>query len=222
MKTTEATRRTGYHGRLEYLGNGVADEWFDQTARHRHGRPFRAIFVGRLTKEKGVHELLWAAQNVPGVHWTIVGDALPSDRDSASAEVRVAAASSDGRVQSVGMVSPGAVRQYLTQADVLVLPSWHEGLPVSIIEAMAVGIPVIATDIRGCRELVTPGVNGWLVGAGQPTELAAAVREAASLPPDRLVAMGAAGHAIAYEHHRDIEVFRRIEHTYRRVGVNPR
>jgi len=221
LEDYEHARSAGYHSRLEYLGNGVTDEWFDQRDRRMREGPFRAVFVGRLTREKGVHELLWATQNVPGVHWTIVGDALPSDRDSASAEVSLAAASSDGRVQRVGMVPPEAVRRYLTQADVLVLPSWREGVPRSVIEAMAVGIPVIATDIRGCRELITPGVNGWLVPPGRPTELAAAIREAASLPADRLVAMGAAGRAIAREHHREVDVFRRIEQAYRCLGVNP-
>jgi glycosyltransferase involved in cell wall biosynthesis len=218
----EHAQRAGYHGRLEYLGNGVAEEWFYPGARRMRAGPFRAVFVGRLIREKGIQELLWVVQNVPEVHWTIVGDALPTDRDSLSAEVSLVAALSGGRVERVGMVPPEGVRQYLADADVLVLPSWREGVPRSIIEAMAVGVPVIATDVRGCRELVTPGINGWLVRPRRASELAAAVREAASLSGDQLVAMGAAGQSIAREHYREVDVFRRIEQAYHYLGVSPR
>jgi glycosyltransferase involved in cell wall biosynthesis len=214
-------RDAGYHGRLGYIGNGVSDKWFDYPSHRVRGAPFNATFVGRLTREKGIHELLWVAQNVSEVHWTIIGDALPSDRDSAAAEVRLAAASSDGRIQTTGMVSAEVIRHYLAQSDILVLPSWREGVPRSVIEAMAAGIPVIATDIRGCRELITPGVNGWLVPAGRPTALAAAVREAVNLPADRLGAMGAASREIARQHHREVDVFRRIEEMYQSLGVLP-
>lgn len=211
----------GYRGRLEYLGNGVPDELFEgEVARGRSG-PLRVVFVGRLTREKGVGELLEAARRLPDVQWTIVGDALPSDRDSVAGDVERASMSSGGRIRWVGMVPPGCVRRHLAEADLLVLPSWREGVPRSVIEAMASGLPVVATAIRGCRELVEPGVNGWLVPPGDADALGDAIRQAYELPAGRLAGMGAMGRAKAWEFHRESEVFERMASVYRALGVAP-
>lgn len=217
----ENARLASYKGCLIPLGNGVSDVWFDAVRNRPRRGPLHAIFVGRLTREKGVGELLAAARQLPSVRWTIVGDSLPSDRDAAREQVARFAGESNGRVRWVGSVSAEAVRSHLVDADLFVLPSWREGLPRSIIEAMASGLPVVATDIRGCRELVDPGVNGWLVPAGDFTALARAIRRAADLPVERLAAMGAAGRARAWKNHRERDVFDRIAHVYRRLGVRP-
>lgn len=210
-----------YHSRLRHLGNGVSDDWFDdQSPRHRKG-PLRAIFVGRLTREKGLGELLEAVRRQPKVQWTIIGDALPSDRDPMTRAVKRCAATLDGRVSAVGMLGAEEVRKHLAGADLFVLPSWREGLPRSVIEAMASGLPVVATDIRGCRELVQPGVNGWLVPPRDADRLIAALDEAAWMPGDRLRAMGDASRAAAWRDHREQAVFSRIVDAYRELGVAP-
>lgn len=214
-------RATGFRGRLVYLGNGVADECFVDRPAVRADGPLRVVYVGRLTREKGVLELLGAADRVPEVEWTIVGAALPSDRDPVEAAVDAAVAASAGRIRRVGMVPPDAVREHLARADLLVLPSWREGVPRSVIEAMAAGLPVVATDIRGCRELVTPGVNGWIVPVRDPAALAAAVRAAAQLAPAALAELGEAGRERAWERHREKVVFSRIADLYRDLGVSP-
>ncbi|MHB8490583.1 MAG: glycosyltransferase [Candidatus Dormibacteria bacterium] len=203
------------------LGNGVSDQWFETEARRVHAGPLRAVFVGRLTREKGVGELLLAAPRIPDVQWTIIGDSLPSDRDSARAEVARFARESNGRVKWLGMVSADEVRSHLAEADLLVLPSWREGMPRSVIEGMAAGLPVVACDIRGCRELVEPGVNGWLVPARNAEALANAIACAAALPRDDLAAMGEAGRRKAWEQHRERVVFDRIAAVYRQLGVAP-
>jgi glycosyltransferase involved in cell wall biosynthesis len=74
-----------------------------------------------------------------------------------------------------------------------VLPSFAEGLPVVLMEAMALGRPVISTYIAGIPELVEPGVNGWLVPAGSVEALASAMREVLEAPVERLEAMGRRG-----------------------------
>lgn len=214
-------REVGYRGRLEYLGNGVPDELFETEASHGRNGPLQVVFVGRLVREKGVGELLEAARRLPDVQWTIVGDALPSDRDSVADDVERASRESGARIRWVGMVPPDGVRRHLTEADLLVLPSWREGVPRSVIEAMASGLPVVATAIRGCRELVEPGVNGWLVPPGDVDALADAVRTACELPAGRLSEMGAIGRAKAWECHRESEVFERIASAYRALDVVP-
>jgi glycosyltransferase involved in cell wall biosynthesis len=217
----ERARAARYHGLLVNLGNGVSDQWFQTKARRARAGPLRAVFVGRLTREKGVGELLSAARQIPDVQWTIIGDSLPSDRDPAAAEVARLARESNGRVRWVGMVSSAEVRRHLAEADLLVLPSWREGMPRSVIEGMAAGLPVVACDIRGCRELVEPGVNGWLVPARNATALANAIASAAALPWDDLAAMGGAGRRKAWQQHRERAVFDRIAAVYRQLGVAP-
>jgi glycosyltransferase involved in cell wall biosynthesis len=153
------------------------------------------------------------------VRWTIVGDALASDRDSAADAVTACAAASGGRINYVGMVPADSVRSYLLTADLLVLPSWREGVPRSVIEGMASGLPVVATDIRGCRELVEPGVTGWLIPARDPVALAEAIMHADALGPSQLAAMGAAGRSRAWERNREQKVFDSIAGVYRSLNV---
>ena len=212
---------TGYKGRLVMLGNGVGEEWFTVPRPKVRTGPLRVAFVGRLTREKGMRELLAATGMLPDVRWTLIGDALASDRESMSGDVRRVAAASEGSIEALGMVDQGAVRAHLADADLLVLPSWREGVPRSVIEGMAMGLPVVATDIRGCRELVVPGVNGWLVPARNSNALANAVREAAASPRERLLEMGDAGRAMALKNNRERDVFNRIAETYRDLGVVP-
>jgi glycosyltransferase involved in cell wall biosynthesis len=212
---------TGYRGELVHLGNGVGDEWFEVRPRPRVAGPLHALYVGRLVREKGVLELLEASRLVPEVRLTLVGDSLPSDRDSVVDEVEKAAATSGGRIRKLGMLPTAAVREQMADVDLLVLPSWREGVPRSVIEGMASGLPVIATDIRGCRELVSPGHNGWIVPARDAAALANALEEAAALPAERLAALGAAGRQRAWERHRESLVFERIEATYGKLGVTP-
>jgi glycosyltransferase involved in cell wall biosynthesis len=74
--------------------------------------------------------------------------------------------------------------------DIFCLPSWREGLPYTVIEAMLTGLPVVATDIRGCREQVLPEITGFLVPPGQSAPLAAAI-ERLLLDPEVRLRLGA-------------------------------
>ena len=73
----------------------------------------------------------------------------------------------------------------LGQTDIAVLPSYREGVPSSLLEAAACGLPLIATDVPGCREIVQPGVNGLLVPAKDAPALAAAIRQLCADPATR-------------------------------------
>jgi glycosyltransferase involved in cell wall biosynthesis len=84
------------------------------------------------------------------------------------------------------------VRPYIASATALVLPSYREGLPRSLLEGAAMGRPLIATDVPGCRQVVEPGVNGFLCTVRDAQSLAEAMKKVADSPPEERAAMGAA------------------------------
>ncbi len=175
-------------GRVETIYNGVDVERFDphrfnseQTARLREGLGLPADayvigIVGRLVREKGFFELFDAlkiiASKHPHVRLLVVGDVLPSDYDGSKDALHqhLAALKLADRVAFSGMVDDPA--PYLAAMDAFTLPSYREGMPVSLLEAMAMGLPAVATDIRGCREEVVQGQTGWLVPAKNAASLA--------------------------------------------------
>ena len=100
----------------------------------------------------------------------------------------------EGVIEYLGVTRD--VRPYVGQANVVVLPSWREGLPCSLMEAMSMGRAIVATDVPGCRDVVSEGRNGFLVPVRTPKALAKALE--AFLEDDALAArMGQEGRAIA-------------------------
>jgi glycosyltransferase involved in cell wall biosynthesis len=164
-------------------------------------RPVVGI-VGRIVKEKGYREFLQMAKALTDsgsdATYLVVGDSLPSDRDQFGPEFRasVSAAGLQDRFVFTGMTD--RVPEYLRLMDVFVLPSYREGFPRSILEAMAAGLPVVATDIRGCREAVVEGVTGHIV---QPRDAEGLRRAVESLlrEPERRKRMGEEARRIAIE-----------------------
>jgi len=90
------------------------------------------------------------------------------------------------------------VRPYLAAANVIVLPSWREGTPCSVMEGMSMGRPVVVTDAPGCREVVFNGTNGYMAPLRDPQALAEAM-ERFILHPEDIISMGAASRRIAVE-----------------------
>jgi glycosyltransferase involved in cell wall biosynthesis len=131
--------------------------------------------VSRLVRHKGYPELLAAMREVPAELW-VVGERLPSDHGE-DMEPYFAAAGLGDRVRRLGYRAD--VPAILAASDIFVLPSHFEGLPMSVIEAMLCGLPVVATDIRGPREQVVEGETGFLVPPAQVEPLAAALRRLA-------------------------------------------
>jgi glycosyltransferase involved in cell wall biosynthesis len=137
------------------------------------------MFVGRLVAEKGVRELLTAFEHVarrhPEVHLLVVGEHHSSERDRTMKPwVEKFLADSDvaARVNLLGRRAD--VVSLLHAADIFVLPSYREGMPVSLLEAMATGLACVANDVRGCREALGEDA-GILVAAGDSAALARAL-----------------------------------------------
>jgi glycosyltransferase involved in cell wall biosynthesis len=105
------------------------------------------------------------------------------------------------QVELKGWVSEKAVREALLGSQALVLPSFAEGLPVVIMEAFALGRPVISTFVAGIPELVESGVSGWLVPAGSVDDLVEAMNAVLRAPPAQLKQMGMAGASKVAEEH---------------------
>ncbi len=123
--------------------------------------------MGRLVREKGFFEFFEAAADVlqrhPDSWFMVVGDLLPSDYDGRRDELKhhIERMGVTHRTVFVGMVNDPAPS--LNAMDIFCLPSYREGMPISLLEAMSMGLPCIATDIRGCREEVVDGETGWLI-----------------------------------------------------------
>lgn len=132
--------------------------------------PGLGLFLGRMGKRKGTFDLLecLARARASGSRAEL---ALAGDGDAGEVRAMIAHLSLDDSVQVLGWVR-GDVKQYeLNRASFYVLPSYKEGLPMSLIEAMAAGLPVISTTVGGIPELVTHGVEGFLVEPGDLVDL---------------------------------------------------
>ncbi len=214
---------------LKWLGNGIDVRRFDR--RRLPGDDLEALrqelglnanapvvgFVGRLVEEKGILDLLEAAklvsQEVPDVQFLIVGPYDEEKPDALRPDVAERYGVAD-RCRFVGMRHD--MPELYALMDVLVLPSYREGFPRAPMEASAMGVPAVATDIRGCREAVEHGVNGLLFPAGDADALSSAL--VGLLHDDtRRAEMGAAGRAMAEQRFDEQKVFERVLDEYERL-----
>lgn len=158
--------------------------------------PVTFILVARLLREKGVFEYINAARDVkkchPSVRFLLVGsvDLNPGSIDPSQLTKWV----KEGIVEWPGQVKD--VRPWIARASVFVLPSYREGMPRSTQEAMAMGRPIITTNVPGCRDTVEVGTNGFIVPARDSAALAEAMTKFIE-SPELVVSMGASSRTIA-------------------------
>ena len=158
------------------------------------------VAIGRLSGQKGfallVEAIAIATQTLPDLHLTLVGDGdLRPQIEAAIARHGLAR-----NITLAGWQSEAGVRAALQNARALILPSFAEGLPVVIMEAMAAARPIIATTIAGIPELITPDC-GWLVPAGDAQALADAIKNLAQTPQETLIRMGMTARARVLQRH---------------------
>ena len=161
-------------------------------------RPVTFTFAGRFIRHKGVLDFVEAARDIgrerAGVRFVILGG--PDSNQSSVSQDVVEEWVKLGLVEWPGFVD---VKPWFTQTSVFVLPSYYrEGKPRSTQEAMAMGRPIITTDVPGCRETVVDGVNGFLVPPRDPVALAAAMQRFID-EPSLMAKMGAESRRMAEE-----------------------
>lgn len=183
---------TSNWGKLWVVHCGVDVDQFRPPEGSRTGRARHVLCVGRAVPVKGQALLIEAVADLArrGIETrlTLVGDGpqLPELRALAEAH------GVTGAVEFAGAVGQDRIRSYYERADVFALPSFAEGVPVVLMEAMAMEIPVVASRIAGVPELVEDGLSGVLVAPGQVDELTAALERLLTAPAAQRAAMGAA------------------------------
>ena len=132
----------------------------------RDDNKFTFVFVGRLVKDKGINELCKAYERIhnqyPNTRCWLVGP-YEDNLDPISAESRRLIDESDNGLEAVGRKSGDELLSYYAAADCFVMPSYREGFPNTVMEAGALGLPSIVTDINGSREIIKDGINGMVV-----------------------------------------------------------
>jgi glycosyltransferase involved in cell wall biosynthesis len=150
------------------------------------------LFIGRLLYDKGIAEFVAAARKVrqydPFAHFWVLGK-LDNDNLAAVPEELLTDWIEEGIITYFGNVSD--VRPYIADADVVVLPSYREGMPRAILESLSMGKAIVTTDTAGCRETVENGKNGFLVPVGNVTKLANAMQYFCNVTVEEMAKMGA-------------------------------
>ena len=153
--------------------------------------PFTFLLIARLLGDKGVREYVAAAKllrpTMPGVRFHLLGP-LDEQNRTAIARAELDEWVADGSIEYLGPAED--IRPAIAQASAVVLPSYREGMPRSLLEAAAMGRPLVATDVPGCRHLVDEGVTGFLCEAKNAASLADALQKMVHASPAERQAMG--------------------------------
>jgi len=176
-------------------GSGINLDTFGFTPMQPlENRPFRFLLVARLLWDKGVGEYVEAARIVrckyPTAKFQLLGF-LDVKNPTAVSSAQMDDWVKEGVVEYLGVVDD--VKPYLAAADCVVLPSYREGVPRSLLEAAAIGRPVVTTDAVGCRDAVDDGVNGLLCRVADAADLAEKLLRMIEMPPEARARMGLSG-----------------------------
>jgi glycosyltransferase involved in cell wall biosynthesis len=176
--------------RLYYLPNAINLAGYVEVGQERiatkSDKPcLHVLYLGHVGKDKGSFDLISAAIKVLGQHYSVVFDLVGHEQALGDIRQLNAQVIGAGFEQFIHFQSPVMMAEKIKlfrSADIFVYPSYHEGMPMAVIEAMACGLPIIATQVGGLPDLVCPDVNGLLVPVGQPDQLAAAIRQLVDNP----------------------------------------
>lgn len=175
----------------EFNATGPAER---RRGRERGGQPFRILTLGRLVPRKGIDDVIAALGDIPDTELVVAGGSAPADAGSDPGIDRLRAIADDAgvadRVDFRGQVTRDVLPALLRSADLVVCAPWYEPFGIVPLEAMACGVPVVASEVGGMRDTVVHGVTGAHVPPRDPHALAATVR-ALLADPDVRARMGA-------------------------------
>lgn len=181
-------------------GSGVDLQRFHPGLRCVSPGTFRFLYAGRMLADKGLHELLEAVLsiNAAGVRCELWLCGFPGvENVSAISQEQLEEWSARPGVRWLG--PSDCIEEVYAQVDCVVLPSYREGMPRSLLEAGAMGLPVVTTNVPGCRNIVTDGHNGLLCEAKSAESLRKAMEAMLALSPEERTHMGAAGRRLVEE-----------------------
>jgi glycosyltransferase involved in cell wall biosynthesis len=193
-------------GSVRAVANGVPAPVGPPPARSAGGPPVVG-FAGRLTAQKGLPSLVRAVAGIEGARLRLVGDGP----ERGALEALAAALGAADRVEVTGWVA--AAREAVAELDVLALASVDEGMPLTVLEAMHAGVPVVATDVGSVAEAVRDGVTGFVVPPGDEGALRERIA-ALTADPGLRARFGAAGRALAAERFTDVVMAERYRAIY--------
>ncbi|MFC9068084.1 glycosyltransferase [Streptomyces carpaticus] len=214
-------------GKVRVVPCGVDPQWFSPRPRPAqdappHGRPFRLLHIGRLVPRKGAEVAIEALARVPGAELVIAGGS-PGAAPGRDPEVRRLRAVArrcgvTDRVRFAGAVPRPEVPALMRGCDLVLCPATYEPFGIVPLEAMACGVPVVASAVGGQLDTVADPATGRLVPPGDPAALAAAVTELLDDPAQR-AACGAAGRRRVLTRYRWASVAEATERVYRDLRV---
>ncbi|MBC6991064.1 glycosyltransferase family 4 protein [Hymenobacter sp. BT491] len=179
-------------------GSGIDTERFQPAAQFVRNEPFTFLMIARVLYEKGVEEYFEAARlvraAVPGTRVQLLGGIDESGNIGVKQAVLEEWLQA-GNVEYLG--TSDNVAEHIRRADCVVLPSYREGTPKTLLEAAAMGKPIVTTDVPGCRETVVNGLNGLLCKVRNAADLAEKMQQVLHLAPTQLAAMGKASRQLA-------------------------
>lgn len=206
--------------RVDVIPCGVDTSLFHPAGGHRLAGPPRLLALGRLVPRKGVEDAIRALASIPDAQLRIVGGPAAEDLDAEPEVARLRRIATDtgvsDRVRFTGHVAHADLPALIRSCDVVLAVPWYEPFGIVAIEAMACGVPVVASAVGGMLDTVVDGVTGALVEPASPDRIAAATR-ALLANDDTRIAMGHSG----AERVRDLYTWKRIaaqtERSYQTV-----
>lgn len=200
--------------RIHVVHCGLDDGWFEGEPEPIKNRK-NLVCVARLSEQKGHGILLAALREVAATgrefSMKLIGDGeLRADVERLISEYGLI-----DQVEITGWCSEDEVKEAIANSIGFVLPSFAEGLPVVIMEALAAGRPVISTYVAGIPELVRPGESGWLVPAGSVDELVTAICELLDSPVEQLDRLGQSGRVAVAARHRATTEAGKLDRLFR-------
>jgi glycosyltransferase involved in cell wall biosynthesis len=191
----------------------------DRIAEAKNPPLLKVLYLGYMGKSKGSFDILEAARGTMSKNIPVIFDLVGEDVSPGEVEQIKQQIAQTG-LRNVVTLHPTASDikkiDFFREADIFIYPSYSEGMPIAVIEAMACGLPVIATRVGGLPDLVTDGFNGILVDAGRPDQLVNAL-ETLSRKPDLRFSMQVNGYQLAFDEYEIEKHVTRLVAIYRKT-----